>query len=104
MTSDEIKQFIQVNYPDVVCRSLDQGWSFWYQRIETGPGFTRRLARVKWRSDGGIAFKRGMTSYLQDRTVRERITNRKQLRRVMDEEIQLWNEAFFRPRGSASRD
>ena len=94
MTPDEIKEFVVANYPEVVCQSLDRGWSFWYQRIETGPDFTRRLARVRWRSGGSVAFKRGMTSYLQDRTVREKITNRKQLRRIMDEEIQLWHEAF----------
>ena len=94
MTPDEIKQFVVANYPEVVCEPLGRGWSFWYRWIETGPGFTRRLARVKWRSSGGIEFKRGMTSYLQDRTVREKITKRKQLRRIMDEEIQLWHEAF----------
>jgi hypothetical protein len=94
MTPDEIKEFVAANYSEVVCERLDRGWSFWYQRVETGPGFTRRLARVKWCSGGGIEFKRGMTSYLQDRTVREKIANYRQLRRVMDEEIQLWNESF----------
>jgi hypothetical protein len=94
MNPDQVKEFIAANYSDVVCWPLDEGWSFWYRRMETAPGFTRRLARVKWRSGGGIEFKRGMTSYLQDRTVREKITSRKQLRRVIDEEIQLWNETF----------
>ena len=94
MTPDGIKQFIQASFPDVVCQSLDRGWSFCYRRVETGPGFTRRLARVKWRSGGSVEFKRGMTSYLQDRTFREKITNRKQLRRVIDEEMQLWQDTF----------
>jgi hypothetical protein len=104
MTPDEIKEFVAANYSDVVCKPLDRGWSFWYERVETGPGFTRRLARVKWRSRGGIEFKRGVTSFLQDRTVREKIKNREELRRVIDEEIQLWNEALFLPRCSASKD
>ena len=94
MTPDEIKEFVAANYPDVVCEPLERGWSFWYRSVETGPGFTRRLARVKWRSNVGIEFKRGMTSYLQDRTVREKITHHKKLRQIIDEEIQIWQDTF----------
>jgi len=94
MTSDQIKQFIETNYPEIVCRKLDHRWSFWYHEIAWGPGYSTRIARVEERSRGGTEFKRSVTSLLERSTVLEDITSEQKLRRVFDEELRLWKENF----------
>ncbi len=94
MTPDEIKNFVQANYPDIVFRPLGRGWSFWYRDVVIRPGYSSRIARARYRSSGRMEFLRAASSWVEGRRIREAITGPEHLRQVFDQELRLWRETF----------
>jgi hypothetical protein len=96
MTPDEIKEFVEANYKDIVTdrRNRPDGWSFFYEEIRKGPKSTR-IARVV-EGSGGKAneFKCSATSRWKQEEVTCEIRSRERLREVFDEELRVWKQNF----------
>ena len=94
LTPDEIKRFIESNYPDILCKRRKGGWSFWVGEPISRPGYSTRIARAVGSPGRSARFKLSVTSIVTSKDDVRSITGEDELQQLLDEEIRLWKEHF----------
>jgi hypothetical protein len=93
MTPDQIKTFIEAHYPDILCKRLKHGWSFWYREIISRPYYSTRIARARQNPDSSVAeLKLAVTARRRGEKGEHDVITKEQLQYLFDRELKRWHE------------
>ncbi|MEP0910893.1 hypothetical protein NDI45_08185 [Leptolyngbya sp. GB1-A1] len=97
MTPEEIKNFVEANFTDIVSeqRNNPDGWSFYFKEVRKGTNSSRIARAVQANEGSPTRFKLAVSARLNPNGEAEIIDpNEQQVRELFEHELELWVEHF----------